>query len=371
MPAETGELGVDSVCCLLHNMIPGGSGWQWVHLLGRHVRSGGKATLVAPQGLLVGPALAAGIEFVQFSWDGDQPADCDRLRSTVSGHEMAIVHWDDKVMDAFPPALSACGRAALVLHQAPNALARWQGPEIMPSVRIPLDQAIADEHAAVLVRGEWHRNRVAAAFDIPVDALSILPASIPLASIPFHPELGEPREILALTRLSPEKAAIPRLAVELTRRRLTARRPCHLTVAGDGPWHEEAAALCERRLPLGSWRIERAPSDPIDRLFAADLIVTQGLTTLEAAAIGRRVIVARAIDDNSAAGAVLIPDRYDVAARDPFGEPSVTPDVDRLWEEVLAVGDEDLRELRHLVERHNSLEAASQALGVAIAATAG
>lgn len=368
--AQSGELGVDSICCLLHNMVPGGSGRQWVHLLGRHVVSGGKATIVAPTGALIDLALASGVEVIPFSWDDGRPADLDRLLSSISRHDVAVVHWDHEVMDAFGPALSACGRAALALHQAPRALARWFGPEILRRARIPLDRALAEEHAVALVRGESHRNRVATAFDIQADGLRILPASIPLTPVPFRPQLGEPREILALMRLSPDKAAIAQLAVELTRARLATKRPCHLTIAGDGPWRDEATALCEQRLPPGSWRMERAPADPVARLAASDLIVAQGLTTLEAAAIGRRVIVARAIDEDRPAGTVLIPGRYDVAARDPFGEPPVTAEVQQLWEEILGVGDEELGELRRLVERHNSLGVASRALGEAIAATA-
>jgi hypothetical protein len=208
-------------------------------------------------------------------------------------------------------------------------------------------------------------------FDLPANGLSILPASIPLTSAQFQPELGEPREILALMRLSPDKAAIAQLAIDLTRRRLAARRPCRLTIAGEGPWHDEAGALCERLLPSSAWRIEKAPAHPVARLSASDLIVAQGLTTLEAAAIGRRVVVARITEEDRGAGVVLTPDRYAVAAQDPFGKPDVTADVNRLWEEILAVDEEDLRELRRLVETRNSLEVAARALSEVVATTAG
>lgn len=368
--SATGELGVDSVCCLLHNLVPGGSGRQWVHLLARHVSGGGRATILAPPGPLAEPAQAAGIEIVPFTWGGQEQIDLDRLRAALGGHEFAIVHWDLGVMEAFEPALETCGRAALALHQLPDAPARWAGPEIMPSVRVPIARALDAPHATVLVRGEWHRKRVAAAFDLPAAELAVLPASIPLEHSPFHPELGEPREILALMRLSPDKAAIARLAVALTRRRLAAGRPCRLTIAGEGEWEGEAAALCEARLPRSAWRIEPAPADPLARLPFCDLAVTQGLTTLEAAALGRRVVVARTIRADRAAAVVLTPDRYDVAARDPFGEPPLTDDTGRLWEEILAVDMDDLRRLRRLVETHNSLDSASHALAGAIASTA-
>jgi hypothetical protein len=366
--AEQTELGVDSVCCLLHNMIPGGSARQWIHLLGRHVEGGGKATIVAPPGLLQDAAEAAGIGFEATSWYGDETLELgpQRLRSTLGRHDAAIVHWDHRVMDALEPALASCERVALALHQAPDAIASWLGPEVMPEVRAPIARALEDERAVVLVRGERHRERVAAAFDLPANELGILPASIPLASTPFQPQLGEPREILALMRLAPEKAAIAQLAVELTRERLAAGRPCRLTIAGEGGWREQASALCQRRLPAAAWRIEGAPADPVARLFASDLIVAQGLTTLEAAALGRRVVVARSADEDRAAGVVLTPDRYDDAARDPFGKPPLTTDPGLLWNELLALDDEDLRRLRRQVETHNSLEAASRALAEAI-----
>lgn len=365
------ELRVHAVCCLLHNLVPGGSAWQWIHLLERHVQAGGRATILAPPGDLAAPARAAGIEVVHVDWE-DLPSNFDQGPwSVVGAHDAAIVHWDHGVMEAFAPALSACGRAALVLHQAPHALARWFGPEILPATRISLDRALAEKHAVVLVRGEWHRRRVASAFDIPAPELSVLPASIPMPPGPFCPKREDPKEILALMRLSPDKAAIGQLAVALTRARLEAGQACRLTIAGDGPWRDEATALCRRSLPPGAWRIETAPGNPIARLAASQLVVAQGLTTLEAAALGRRVVVARAVDESRAAGIVLTPDRYDVAARDPFGRPPLTEDADRLWKEILAVDNEDLRALRELVERHNSLEVTSRALGHALATTKG
>ncbi len=364
-----GKLGVDSVCCLLSSLIPGGSTRQWIHLLGRRVERGGRATIFAPPGPLAEPARAAGIEVVATTWrEGESGADAD-LWAAVGRHDAAIVQWEQGVMEAFAPALEACGRAALSLHQAPRALKRWFGPPTVATAREVLRLAVADHRAVALVRGEAHRRQVAAAFGVPPGDLQILPASIPLTSVPFHPAPAEPREVLAMMRLSPEKAAVARLAIELVRVRLAAGRPCTLTIAGEGPWRAEAAELCERRLPPGSWRIEGAPEDPIARLAASQVVVAQGLTTLEAAALGRRVIVARAVGEDGAAGAVLTPGRYDEAARDPFGEPPLSDDAGRLWEEALALEEPDLKALRRLVESGNGLDAASRALAGALAAT--
>jgi hypothetical protein len=171
-------------------------------------------------------------------------------------------------------------------------------------------------------------------------------------------------------RLSPDKAALAQLAVELVRERLASGRDCRLAIAGEGPWRADAVALCERRLPAGAWRIEAAPEDPVARLADSDLVVAQGLTTLEAAALGRRVVVARAIDEERPAGAVLRPGLYDVAARDPFGQPPLTESPKSLWKEIAAVDRDELQALRELVQRHNSLEAASRSLDDALATTA-
>jgi len=361
---------VRSVCCLLHNLIAGGSAWQWVHLLGRHVERGGRATVCAPPGPLAEPARAAGIEVVTTSWDKDEAAARSEVWSAIERHDVAIVHWDHGVMDAFVPALELCGRAALTIHQAPRALARWFGPEILPSIRGPIEAAVARPGAVALVRGGSHRRLIATAFDVAPERLGILPASIQLAEAQFQPAPGEPEEVLALMRLSPDKEAVALLAIELVRARLEAGRPCRLTIAGDGPWHDEATMLCERLLPAGPYRIERAPRDPIARLAAADLVVAQGLTTLEAAALGRRVVVARMAGEREAGGAVLTPRGYDEAARDPFGQPPLSTDANRLWADALALGDGDLRKLRRLVEKRNSLKASSRALGRALKATA-
>jgi hypothetical protein len=362
-----GELGVSAVCCLLHSLVPGGSTWQWIRLLERHVAQGGRATIFASDGPLAEPARAAGIEVVPASWGESDPH--GGFWAAVAEHEVAIVQWEQGVMDSFPGALAACGRAALAVHGAPQAVTRWFAPPIPVKARRAVERAASDPHAVVLVRGEAHRQNVATAYGVPPERLWILPPSVPLPSLPFRPAQGEPTNVLAMTRLSPEKAAIPRLGVELVRERLAAGRPCKLTIAGDGRWRLEAVALCEQRLPPGSWRTEGAPEDPIARLADSDLIVAQGTTTLEAAALGRHVVVARSRGARGASGAVLTPGNYDQAARDPFDHPPLTEDPAQLWEDAFALDQTALGSLRHLVERHNSLDVTSEALGEALAAT--
>jgi len=364
---DRGELGVTAICCLLHSLVPGGSTWQWIRLLERHVAQGGRATIIAADGPLAGPARAAGIEVVITSWD--EAASGRDPWSAVAEHDVAIVQWEQGVMDAFPRALEACGRAALAVHGTPQGVTRSFAPPTPMKARRTLERAAAEPRAVVLVRGESHRRKVANAYGVPPDALRILPASFPLPSLPSSAPPGEPREVLAMTRLAPEKATIVRVAVELVRERLAGGRSCELHIAGEGLWRPDAIALCEQRLPRGSWRIEAAPPDQLARLAAADVVVAQGTTTLEAAALGRRVVVARSLGMHGASAVVLTPDRYDEAARDPFGDPPVTEDPARLWDDLLALDEADLVALRGLVEEHNSLTAALRALGEALSAT--
>jgi hypothetical protein len=365
------ELGDEAVCLLLHNLIPGGSARQWVHLLGEHVQHGGRATIVAPWGPLGETAKGAGINVVHHGWHERTPYGCDGLWPILAEHDVAVVHWDHRVMHAFEPALATCGRAALTVHQAPQALSRWFGPETVASAKVPLERAVSVPQATVLVRGAWHRERIASAFGLPESQLRVLPASIPLPSPPAPPASTASREVLALTRLSAEKAAIVQLAAELVRARLDSGEECRLTVAGEGPWRDDALELCARRLPARAWKLEPAPADPLERLAAADLVVSQGLTTLEAAALERRVVVARPLDEDRAAGVVLSPAGYDAAAGDPFGRPPLSDDPRRLWQEVLALEDRDLHQLRQLVAQRNSLASTASALGAALRSTHG
>ncbi len=362
---DRGELGETAICCLLHSLAAGGSTWQWIRLLERHAAQGGRTTIFAPQGPLAEPARAAGIEVVPTSWDENGVR--GGVKAAIAEHDVAIVEWEQGAMDNFPWVLDACGRAALAMHQAPQTMTRWLAPPTPMKARRTVERVVAEPHAVALVRGEAHRRKVATAYGLPPEALRILPPSVPLPSLPFRPNSGEGKEVLAMTRLAPDKTAIFRLAVELVRERLSAGHPCRLTIAGEGPLREDAITLCERRLPSGSWRVEGAPRDQIARLADSDLVVAQGTTTLEAAALGRRVVIARPFGANSASGAVLTPDRYDEAARDPFGDPRTTEDTTQLWREVLGIDEVALRDLRHRVETHNSLEVASRALSEAFA----
>lgn len=364
---DRGELGVAAICCLLHSLAPGGSTWQWIRLLERHVERGGRATIFAAPGPLAERARAAGVAVVPTSWE--ETAKSGGLGSAMSKHDVAIVHSEQGVQDVFAQALAACGRAILTVHQAPQTVTRRFAPPTPARIRRTVEQAAADPRAIVLVRGEAHRRKVAAAYGLPRDALWILPPSVPLPEPRVGSPQGGPEKVLAMTRLAPEKAAIPKVAVELVRERLATGWPCELTVAGEGPCEPEAVAFCEQSLPPGSWRIESAPKNPIEKLAAADIVVAQGLTTLEAAALRRRVVVARSLGARGASGAVLTPGVYDEAARDPFGDPRVTEDASRLWDELLATDETALDTLRHLVESHNSLPTAAQALGEALTAT--
>jgi hypothetical protein len=364
---DRGELGVAAVCCLLHSLVPGGSTWQWIRLLKRHVARGGRATIFAADGPLAGPARAAEIEVVPTAWGEGGPH--GGIWRTAAAHDVAIVQWEQGVTDVFPRALDACGHAALAMHELPQTMTRRFAPPTPMKARRAVEWAVSEPRVAVLVRGEAHRRKVAAAYAVPREELSVLPPSASLASLPFDAAGEDLDEVLAMTRLAPGKMSIVHVAVELVRQGLSAGRSCRLTIAGDGIERPHAIALCERRLPAERWRIENAPDDPTARLAATDVVVAQGTTTLEAAALGRRVVVARSLGARAASATVLTPDRYDEAARDPFGDPPVSEDAAQLWDELLGLDSADLVALRRLVERHNSIEATEHALDEALTAT--
>ena len=364
---EPGSEAFGRVCCLLHDLGPGGATWQSVRLLAGHVERGGSATIFAQPGSLDEIARSAGIDVRPVRWGegGDQ----DGIWRAVGEHHVAIVQWELGPVEVFARALDSCGRAALAMHSAPQGIARRFAPPAPMKLRRTVERATTDPRAVAFVCDGAHRRKVAAAYGIPADSLRIVPPSVPLGELSFGPTAGKPREMLAMTRLAPEKMPIVRLAVELLRERLAGGGECLLAVAGDGPRRAEAIELCERQLPPGSWRIEGAPEDPLIRLAASDLVVAQGVTTLEAAALGRRVVVARSLGARGASGAVLTPENYDEAARDPFGNPRVTEDFRTLWDDALSLDENALTTLRRLVETHNSPERTLQAFDEAVATT--
>ncbi len=357
-----GREGFRKVCCLLRDLGPGGANWHWVRLLAEHVERGGEATIFAQPGPLAEVARGRGIAASPVSW-GEGGAH-DQIWRTVAEQDVTIVQWELGPMELFARTLDECGCAALAVHGAPQAMSRAFAPPAPMRLRRTVELAADDPRAQALVCGAAHRRKVADAYGVPEDALQVLPPFAPLGELRFRLAAEEPLQVLAMTRLGPEKMAIVRLAVELVRERA---HECRLTVAGDGPRRAEAIELCERRLPPGSWRIEPAPADPIARLADSDLVVAQGMTTLEAAALGRRLVVARSFGAREASGAVLTPDNYDEAARDPFGRPQASEDVSALWSAALDVGERQLMALRHLVERHNSPTVALRSFDNALA----
>lgn len=355
------------VCCLLHDLGPGGATWQSVRLLAGHVERGGDATIFAQPGSLVEVAQGAGIDVSLVSWG--EGGDRGRIWRTVREHDVAIVQWELGPVEIFARALEACGQVALAVHGAPQTTTRRLAPPGPMKLRRTVERAAADRRAVALVCGATHKRKIAAAYGVPADALRVLPTSVPLEELSFVPAVGDSREVLAMTRLAPEKMSIVRLAVGLVRERLEHAHECRLTIAGDGTQRAEAIELCQRQLPAGSWRIEGAPANPIARLAECDLVVAQGATTLEAAALGRRVVVARSLGSHGASGAVLSPENYDDAARDPFGDPRVTEDFGALWDEAMSLDEHALTELRQLVETHNGPERTLQAFDAAVATT--
>ena len=294
---EPGSEASRKICCLLHDLGPGGATWQSVRLSGcpRETRRVALTICAQPGSLAEAAVKRAGIEVLDVRWGED--GKYDSIWRCVAGHDVAIVQWELGLVDVFARVLKECSRVALAVHGAPQTVNRRLAPPGPMKLRRAVERAVTDQRANVIVCGAIHRRKVANAYGVPADALQIVPTSAPLDELNFRPAGREPREVLAMTRLAPEKMSIVRLAVELLGARLSSGHQCPGVLAGDGPRRAEAAELCERRLPRGSWRIEGAPAEPLARLAEAELVVAQGATTLEGGGVGsagrRRPLVRR------------------------------------------------------------------------------
>lgn len=345
---------VPSLCAVIPDLALGGVAVATVGLLSSVVQAGRSATVIAESGPLAERARAAGIAVHVIAPELDMAARYQLVAALAQGHDAALVDWTPTAIGALPAALAATGRAVLVRHGAARHLDEWALFE--PERAFTLARGAIDDPACVVCAcGAAHRREMAECLAVDEQDLAILPEAVDAARIPFQPCTGESRTILAMVRLSIEKAPVVELAAGLTARALAAGRPVHLDVVGEGPWQAEALALCGRLLPPAAWSHEPATERPLERLARADVCVTQGLTTIETAALGRRVVVARhATAASGVGGTVLTPATYAGAAEDPFAVEQVEHDLDRLWDGLDAIGPGELAALRSLVEERNS-----------------
>jgi hypothetical protein len=99
----------------------------------------------------------------------------------------------------------------------------------------------------------------------------------------------------------------------------------------------------------------------------ASIVCTANLSGLEAAALGRPVVLARRSDDGRALGPVLTEGGYERFGGDIFGTdlPAETPE--RVWAAIDALDTEELARIRALVIARNSGRAQANALLEALA----
>ena len=348
--------GVESVCCLLHNLIAGGSARQWRHL----PRPPRRARRPGDDRRSPGPAVARARgggdrDRRRLRWDerpartrrrcAEAPRRARRRRSSTG------TRGDGRIRAARASAGGSPSRST-------SRPARWRAgsaPEVVDTARAGCSGDAAEDprtrRSSSAASGTGAGSPRISTCHRP--GIQVLPASIPLPAAAGRPASRAATEILALTPGSRRRRRRwSGSATELTRARARRNARAASTIAGDGPWRGRPSRSASR-LPAGPGGSRRRPRDPLARLAAADLVVAQGLTTLEAAALERRVVVARTVWRTARRrGRAHAPSATTSRPRDPFGRPaSSRPYPDASGRSARPVDAGELAALRALVAR--------------------
>jgi len=366
--ADGGRVGAETLTCVLGDLQIGGVPRLYIDILTRLQQAGVATRIVAPDGTLRPLAQERGIAWEPIDWTESRLATYERVRSLLAPGGRALVTADPAIVHVMP-ALAAAGPAAAVFHGTAPRLPDWFGEARLARLVRLVSELERAGRLRVLTIGSTYVEEYARLFELPVERIALLAPGVDSAAIEFRPVAGPVRSVLSLCRLSPEKAPHVLAAVELVAEGLAQGRACHLDVVGDGPWRAEAEAVCERRLPPGSWTFHGATTAPLDAMRRADAVLATGLTALEAASAGVRVVIVRTTpDDAGPLGPVMTRARYQALARDSFGARSQPPAAPRdVWADLDAVGIEELAAVRAAVDANNSLAVTAETLVEAFA----
>jgi hypothetical protein len=347
-----------SLCVVIRDLGLGGTSWLYVDLLSRAVRQGIRSTLVAAPGPLYETAARAGIELVDVDWSDPRVETYDVVARATHAHDVGVLLCDPALVHSLAAVVASCDRALLALHSDARGIREWFGEPALSRLASIAQSLVASPGTAVIARGLVHRNECARLLDVEEWRLPIFTPGVAVDRIGFDTTGGEPGRVVVLTRLSPELAPRVHAGIELVAAGLVAGRDCRLELVGDGPWRDGALEACRARLPEDRWRCLPATLDPVAGIRAGSLAIGTGLTTLEAVAAGRPVVVARRTNDGAGVvGPLVTPQRYDLVAEDihSVAVPAVEPD--RVWTELDSLDEADLAELRRKVETRSSGDA--------------
>jgi hypothetical protein len=360
---------------VLRDMAVGGVPRLYVDVCRRLIARGVRATICADDGPTVREADEAGVEVVRINWSDGQAATFDAVTRAAAERDAdaAIVLCDPLLLPVVPAAWAGAGRVLVAVHSSVRSLAReWFAPAELDHLGA-LARAMMESGSGTLsARGSAHVAEVASTLDIDASRVAIVAPGVRTDRLVFEPRVP-PRDatVLVLSRLSPEVAQRIQAGVALVAGGRAAGRNCTLRLVGDGPWREQAIALCRDRIGETGWAVDPLTDDPYGTIQAADVVVASNLTSLEASALGRPVVAARrsgSADDDSVLGPLIGPGNFGLLSDDIFGTTLPAADPGQVWQAIDAVDEPHLAQVRAQVERLNSSEAQAEAFLARLAA---
>ncbi|MFA4930046.1 MAG: glycosyltransferase family 4 protein [Patulibacter sp.] len=352
----------DRLTCVLGDLQVGGVARLYTDLLTQLVRDGRVCRIVAPDGPLRDELVERRIEWEPIDWDGPRLNSLRHLHALLEPGEPTIVVADPRTSHVIASAASR-GPVVCAFHTTADLMDAWLGERPMQRLADVVRSLQAARGLEVLTIGEQYRATYVERFDWDPDAVTVLPPAIDVEAFPYADPPVDPDLIVCVARLSPEKHAHVRNAIKLVHAGRATGRDARLEFYGDGPWRAEAEALCAERLPAGSFTFHGATRRPAAALRSAGLVVATGLTALEAACIGRRVVISRNIPED-VLGPVFTTEHFDLLADYAFGGRflPLTMPVDEAWDTLDRVRPEDLRAVRERVLAEHSLPTAARVL---------
>lgn len=240
------------VTAVLPSLDIGGAQRLYVDVLGELSARGAACRIAAPDGRLRPEAEARGIKWMPIDWSAGRLSTYRRLAELVAVDEPTVVSADPALLHVLP-GLIARGPTALAIHTHPAGLEQWVEPATIERLRRLIRATCPKGRLRVLTIGREHVRAYIDFLGVDDSCIALLPPAVDSARIPFAAPRARLDSVLCLARLSPEKSPHIRAGIDLVASRLRHTGEGRLDVVGDGPWREEAEALCAARLPAGAY----------------------------------------------------------------------------------------------------------------------
>ncbi len=349
------------VVCLLGDFDMGGVPRVYLTMLEVLVERGHEVVVVAPDGEWRPRYESAGIAWAQIDWDARAEAFA-QVGRLLEPTDVCVQVFDRRTLFALP-ALAAVAPTMLSLHSSAPRTIPWVGEEVWQTTSQIVRALCASGRLTLGTIGANYAQEYAEAFGVDRSFVGVLVPAVPVDDIASQPA-GDINRVLCLGRLSVEKRSQVEAGVALVTERRAAGFPAVLEVVGDGPWRAEAEAYCAAHLPQDAYGFHGQTWEPITWMHGAGTVLATGLTALEAACAGARVVLYRTTpDDRGPLGPVFKLRRYEKAAADSFGWRNYAPrTVQEVWAELDEQGRFKLARLEEHVRAHNSPSAAADSL---------